>query len=137
MSSAIGVAIPPGSGVTWGYVGDLNMRTELARTVYRQILNSFQTVAERHAKLDRSTLEAWLADRAECWAPSTMEHHATVVDRFLGYLVEKEVIAANPIDALRNDYTIRTRRSIWRALATPEPETALAALRRPKPFDNV
>jgi integrase/recombinase XerD len=120
-----------------GYVRDLGMRTELAHTVYRQILDSFQTVVERHAIIDRSTLKAWLSERTRYWAPSTMDHHARVVDRFLSYLAGEAVIAANPIDVLRTDYQIRTRRSIWRALATTNPDAALAALRRPKPFGSV
>lgn len=49
------------------YVRDLGMRTELACTVYRQILNSFQTVVERHTIIDRSTLEAWLSERTRYW----------------------------------------------------------------------
>ena len=86
-----------------GYVRDLGMRTELAHTVYRQILDSFQTVVERHAIIDRSTLKAWLSERTRYWAPSTMDHHARVVDRFLSYLAGEAVIAANPIDVLRTD----------------------------------
>lgn len=119
------------------YVRDLGMRTEHACTVYRHILNSFQTVVEHHATIDRSTLEAWLSERTRYWAPSTMVHHARVVDRFLSYLAGEAVIAANPIDVLRTDYQIRTRRSIWRALATTNTDAALVALRRPKPFGSV
>lgn len=119
------------------YVRHLDLRTTLAGIVYRQILGGFQTVAEDHPAIDRSTLEAWLTERSEHWASSTMDHHARVVDRFLTHLVEQEAIAANPIDVLRTDHQIRTRRSIWRALATTDPDAALAALRRPKPFGSI
>jgi len=38
---------------------------------------------------------------------------------------------------LRSEYSVKQSRPIWKALASPMPNRALAALRRPKPFGSV
>ncbi|MGK2952397.1 MAG: tyrosine-type recombinase/integrase [Thiobacillus sp.] len=66
-----------------------------------------------------------------------LTHRTRIVDRFLDHLVGLEVIVSNPIAVLRSEYSVKQSRPIWQALASSEPDQALAALRRPKPFGSV
>ena len=119
------------------YLGKLRLRSTNSCTYYRQVLDGFQDVAESHSAIDRQMLEVWLRDWGTCWHPTTLLHRARIVDRFLDHLVEKEMIASNPIAVLRGEHCVKQSRPIWHALASPTPDQALAALRRPKPFGSV
>jgi integrase/recombinase XerD len=119
------------------YLGQLRLRSANSRTYYRQVLHGFQDVAERRQDIDRETLEEWLRESGAHWHPSTLLHRARIVDRFLDHLVELESIYRNPIAVLRSEYSVKQSRPIWKALASPMPNRALAALRRPKPFGSV
>ncbi|WP_246524703.1 hypothetical protein [Sphingobium phenoxybenzoativorans] len=55
----------------------------------------------------------------------------------LDHLVEIGLIADNPVAALRRRYNVKQSKPIWRALASPNPDESLAALRRPAPFGSV
>jgi integrase/recombinase XerD len=119
------------------YLGTLRLRSSNSRIYYRQVLDGFHDVAERYPVIDRQMLEVWLRKWGTCWHPSTLLHRSRIVDRFLDHLVETQMIASNPIAALRNEYSVTQSRPIWHALASPTPDQALAALRRPKPFGSV
>jgi integrase/recombinase XerD len=127
----------PDRAVIARYLGKLRLRSANSCTYYRQVLHGFQDVAERHPAIDRQMLEVWLREWGTCWYPSTLLHRARIVDRFLDHLVEKEVIASNPIAVLRGEYRVQQSRPIWQALVSPTPDQTLAALRRPKPFGSV
>jgi integrase len=127
----------PDRAVITSYLGKLRLRSTDRCTHYRQVLYSFQDVAERRQAIDRQLLEVWLRDWGTRWHPTTLLHRARIVDRFLDHLVEKEMIASNPIAVLRCEYSVKQSRPIWHALASPTPDQALAALRRPKPFGSV
>ena len=45
------------------YLASLGLRSPNSRTYYKQALNSFQDVAERHAELGKDALVAWLRRR--------------------------------------------------------------------------
>ena len=131
-------ALPnPDRSVITRYLATLRLRSKISRIYYRQVLNGFWEVAERHPAIDRQTLEAWLREWGARWHPSTLLHRTRIVDRFLDHLAEMEVIASNPIANLRSEYGVEHSKPIWRALMAPMPDHALAALPRPKPFGSV
>jgi integrase/recombinase XerD len=119
------------------YLGQLRLRSANSRTYYRQVLHGFQDVAERRQTIDRQALEEWLRESGAHWHPSTLLHRTRIVDRFLDHLVGLGLITSNPIAVLRSEYSVKQSRPIWKALASPMPNQALAALRRPKPFGSV
>ena len=104
---------------------------------YRWFLRTFEDVARRHPAVDRQMLEAWLKEMARRWRMSTLLNQVCIVDRFLDHLAEIGLIADNPIVALRRRYNVKQSKPIWRALASPNPDESLAALRRPAPFGSV
>ncbi len=108
-----------------------------AHSVYTQVLHDFQAVAERRRVVDRKTLEVWLREWGAYRQPSTLLHRARIIDCFLDHLVELELIANNPIAVLRSELSVKQSRPIWQALASRQPDQALEALRRPKPFGSV
>src|ERR1700722_5840827 len=124
----------PDRAVIARFLGKLRLRSTRSRTYYRRVLHGFQDVAERHPAIDRQVLEVWLRGWGTCWYPSTLLNRARIVDRFLDHLVEKEVIASNPVAVLRGEYGVKHSRPIWQALMSLTPDHALAPLRRPRPF---
>lgn len=119
------------------YVASLDLRSMKSRTCYRQILHSFQDVAERYDALNQDVLLAWLRESAIRRAASTLLHRTRIIDRFLERLVEIGAIELNPVVALRDECNIKQCMPIWRALASRNPERALAELRQPRPFGSV
>jgi integrase len=119
------------------YVASLDLRSMKSQTYYRQVLHGFQDVAERHSKLDQDMLIAWLRVSAKCWAATTRLHRTRIIDRFLERLVELGAIDRSPVAALRDECNIKQCMPIWRALASRDPERALAELRQPRPFGSV
>jgi len=96
---------------------------------YRCILHSFEDVARRYPAVDRQMLEAWLKEMETRWRLPALLNQNHIVDRFLDYLVEMGLIAKNPIAVIRRQYHVKQNRPIWRALASLNPDDALAALR--------
>jgi hypothetical protein len=119
------------------YVADLDLRRPKTRTVYKQALNSFQDEVERHAELDQDVLVAWLQASSTRWAATTRLHRTRIIDRFLDHLLEIGAIERNPVGDLRDACNIKQCMPVWRALASPDPNQALAALYQPKPFGSV
>lgn len=119
------------------HVASLDLRSMKSRTCYRQVLHGFQDVVERHEALGQEVLVAWLRASAVRRAPSTLLHRTRIVDRFLEHLVEIGAIERNPVAALRDECNIKQCMPIWRALASRDPEQALAELRQPWPFGSV
>ena len=119
------------------YIAGLNLRTTNSRIYYRQALNIFQDVAERHAKLDKDVLVAWLNVSPGRWASTTRLHRTRIIDRFLDHLEETGAIARNPVAALRDACNIKQCKPVWRALASREPDSALAELHQPRQFGSV
>jgi integrase/recombinase XerD len=108
-----------------------------SRRTYRSILRSFEDVALRHPAIDRQMLEAWLKEMEMRWRLPSLLNQVCIVDRFLDYLVEIGLIANNPVAELRKQRNVKHNKPIWRALASPDSDDALAALHRPAPFDSV
>ncbi|RWR26218.1 integrase [Sinirhodobacter populi] len=108
-----------------------------SRSTYYRFLRSFEEVAQRHPTVDRRMLDAWLKKIGKRYQPSTLWSCVRIIDRFLDHLVEIELIAGNPIAALRNRYNVKLNKPIWRALASTNPDEALAALQRPTPYGSI
>jgi integrase len=129
-----------GSAIT-RYLSQLRLRCPISPIYYRQALCSFQEVVVRHQcpplQVSREALEAWLRERATDWPMSTLLHRARIVNRFLDFLVQEELIASNPIADLRAQYCVKCSKPILRALLAPEPDRALEALRQFPPFGSV
>jgi hypothetical protein len=114
-----------------------DLRSMKSRTWYRQVLHGFQDVVERYEALDQEVLLAWLRESAIRLAASTLLHRTRIIDRFLERLVEIGAIERSPVVALRDECNIKQCMPIWRALASRDPERALAELRQPRPFGSL
>jgi len=119
------------------YIAGLNLRTTQSPIYYRQALNIFQDVAERHGKLDKDMLVAWLHVSPGRWASTTRLHRTRIIDRFLDHLEETGAIERNPVASLREACNIKQCKPVWRALASSDPDRALAELYRPRSFGSV
>ncbi len=123
------------------YLGQLRLRCRKSPIYYRQALHSFQELVARiqcpPSEVSRNTLEAWLREHAQHWSGSTLLNRARIVNRFLDFLVREGLIASNPITELCTEYCVTSSRPILRALLTPDPDQALAALRQFPPFGSV
>ena len=129
-----------GSAIT-RYLHQLRLRCPISPIYYRQALCSFQEVVVRHQcpplQVSREALEAWLRERATHWPMSTLLHRARIVNRFLDFLVQEELIASNPVADLRAQYCVKCSNPILRALLAPDPNRELEALRQFPPFGSV
>lgn len=119
------------------YLAGLGLRSTNSRTYYKQVLHSFQDVAEHHAELGRDVLVTWLRAASARWAATTRLHRTRIIDRFLDHLLETGAIDSNPVVALREACNIKQCKPVWRALASDDPDCALAELHQPKPFGSV
>lgn len=118
------------------YLAGLGLHSRNSRAYYKQVLHSFQDVAERYADLDQDVLAAWLKASSDRWAASTLLHRTRVLDRFLDHLLETGSIVRNPVAHLREACNVKQCKPVWRALASRDPAQALAELRQPKPFGS-
>lgn len=119
------------------YVASLHLRSPSSRAYYKQALGSFQDVAEHHAELGKDVLVAWLDAFSTRWAATTRLHRTRIIDRFLDHLLEVGAIECNPVAALRDACNIKQCMPVWRALASRDPDGALAELRQTMPFGSV
>lgn len=118
------------------YLAGFGLRSTNSRTYYKQVLHSFQDVAERHAELGQGVLVTWLRASSDRWAATTLLHRTRIIDRFLDHLVQTGAIERNPVAALREACNIKQCMPVWRALASRNPEQALAELHQPRPFGS-
>jgi integrase len=61
-------------------------------------------------------------------------HRTRIIDRFLDHLLETGAIERHPVVILRDECNIKQCMPVWRALASRDPDGALAKLRQPRPF---
>lgn len=116
-------------------------RTQDVRARYARILRSFCNDLTRHgaapAIVRRGDIERWLKAGRARWTKSTFFLRARIVCRFLEFLVERRLIAANPIGALQAEYCVRCAQTIVKALIAPDADSALEALRQYPSFGSV
>jgi len=117
------------------YVQHLHLRNSATRHVYRCILSGFQRFIREHHRSEPISLEVvqdWLRDRILRWPLHLVIHRASLVDRFLDWMVDTRSLSINPFAQLRKQYTQPSRRTtapIVRALLSPDPAAALQQLR--------
>lgn len=119
------------------HLRQLRLRTSHTVRVYRGLLAGFQRLVEQHAcggTVDLAIVEEWLRERAGRCKENRLAGHARIVDRFLDFLADERLIAANPLAQLRAQYGLRGTPPIVRALLSADPHKALEAVRRLPPF---
>lgn len=107
------------------YLAGLSLRHADSCASYRQVLNSFQDVAECHAELGKDVLVAWLQTSSDHWMPTTLLNRTRIIDRFLDHLLNIGAIERNPVTALCEACNIKRCRPVWRALASHDPNRPL------------
>lgn len=119
------------------YLRQLRLRTSHTVGVYRGVLAGFQRLVQQRAcggTVDLAIVEEWLRERARRCKKNRLAGHARIVDRFLDFLADERLIAANPLAQLRAQYGLRGTPPIVRALLSADPHKALEAVRRLLPF---
>jgi integrase/recombinase XerD len=114
------------------FIRTLPLRHPSSRRVYRCILGRFQRFVVRQAapaQVSSDTVRRWVIARRAEWPEPLVYHRACLVDRFLEWLVGSGILATNPFAEWRREYGQRTTTPIVRALLSPNPTAALAALR--------
>lgn len=114
------------------YVRQLNLRHAISPHVYRSILNSFyRFVSKRtkNARVSEKVVHEWLKARHRVWPFRLVAHRARLVDRYLDWAVQHGALPENPLAKLRKEYGQRTTRPVVRALLSPHPLAAFAAIR--------
>jgi integrase/recombinase XerD len=114
------------------YVQQLSLQSRTSREVYRCVLNNFWRFALTHSAGKPPSLEVtqkWLINRTMAWSLPVVLRYASLVDRFLDWLVNTGACPANPLAESRKQYHQRSTRPIARALLSPDPAGALAMLR--------
>lgn len=115
-----------------GYLETLNLRTAMARWVYRSVLRDFQPFMRTDSPdqaVSRTVVEAWLREKSKSWPEHMIVRRAQTLGSFLDWAVNREIISTNPLADLRQAYDQRSTAPIVRALLSPAPTAALEALR--------
>jgi integrase/recombinase XerD len=97
--------------------------------------NSFATKNGAGALPTVSILQQWLKERSLKWPAHILYHRTFLVERYLNWLQDQEVIVSNPFAELHRQYGPRTT-PIVRALVCEDHEIALQQLRRLPPFGS-
>jgi integrase/recombinase XerD len=114
------------------FLESLKLRT--AGESYRSVLKRFQRfVYQKTLRSDfsQATLVAWLRRRSKEASIDTVVKNGWLINSFLDWLVERQILACNPIAELRREYGTRSTTAILRAMAMPQPEVALRVLQPP------
>lgn len=90
------------------YVLQLHLRNPATRYVYQCILSAFQRFVREHPRSESSSptvVQTWLSDRILKWPLHLVILRASLVDRFLDWMVDIGSLPANPFAELRKQYT--------------------------------
>jgi site-specific recombinase XerD len=90
---------------------------------------AFVSEQQPDATVSLDTLRQWMLNRIEVWTFESLIHRLYLVERFLDWLVQGQLLPNNPLDELRQSYGKRNRRLIVQALLSPEPQKELDQLR--------
>ncbi|WP_063888481.1 hypothetical protein [Bradyrhizobium yuanmingense] len=94
------------------YLEGLGLRHADSCASYRQVLNSFQDVAECHAELGKDVLGTWLQTLSDHWVATTLPTRTRIVDRFLDHLLNIGAIERNLVTALCEACNIKRCRPV-------------------------
>jgi site-specific recombinase XerD len=122
--------------ITRQYLQQLHLRPSSART-YQPMLEQFQDYVVAHSPerfVSRQIFESWLRHRASFSSADTILQRIGPIDRFLDWLVNRQLISSNPLADLRRELGTRNTAAIVRALLSSDSEKALAALRPARRF---
>lgn len=123
---------PASKGTPQDYVQQLHLRNPMSSRGYLCILNGFQRFVAKRGEdesMSRETVRQWLKDRILVWPLQLVTDRACVVDRYLDWMVNQDVLANNPFADLRREFGQRATRPIAQALLSLDFERALEALR--------
>jgi integrase/recombinase XerD len=123
---------PASKGTPRDYVQQLHLRNPKSSRGYLWILNGFQRFVSQHGEdksISQVTVRQWLNDRIVVWPLQLVTARARIVDRYLDWMVNQDVLANNPFAELRREYGQRATRPIVQALLSPDFEKSLEALR--------
>jgi integrase/recombinase XerD len=103
---------------------------------YAGTLRNFNSFVTKHGAIPTlPILRKWLKERSRKWPAHILHHRTLLVERYLAWLHDQEVIASNPFTELHRHYGPRTT-PIVRALVGEESRAALQTLRRAPPFGS-
>jgi integrase/recombinase XerD len=98
--------------------------------------NAFVSRRSTDGALTVSILRRWLKERSLKWPVHILYHRTFLIERYINWLEDQEMIASNPFAELHRLYGPRTT-PIVRALVSEDRETALQQLRRLPSFGSV
>jgi integrase/recombinase XerD len=103
---------------------------------YAGTLRNFNSFVTNHGAIPTlSILRKWLKERSRKWPAHILHHRTLLVERYLAWLHDQEVIASNPFTELHRHYGPRTT-PIVRAIVGEDSRTELQKLRRAPPFGS-
>jgi integrase/recombinase XerD len=100
------------------------------RARYASALNDFQNFVKKRS-LNQTTLRAWLRACSAKYGTYRLILSGRIADRFLDWLVNRNLVRVNPLAQLRQKYECQSRSKapLIRALISTNPSQALEALR--------
>lgn len=103
---------------------------------YAGTVRNFNNFVNKHGAVPTlSVLQLWLKERSLKWPAHILHHRTGLIERYLRWLQEQEVIALNPFAELHRHYGPRTA-PIVRAIVCEDSETALQQLHHLPPFGS-
>jgi len=113
------------------YIQQLCLRCSGTSRHYRRILSDFQCFVGKAgaAPLSLAVIQDWLQEHVRLRPLPVVLYDARLVDRFLDWAVTTRSLQSNPLADLRRQCFQRTTAPVVRALLSPNPATALEALR--------
>ena len=128
------------AGTPQDYVRQLRLRNPGSSKSYRCLLNGFHRfVAEQSTdrSISQVTVRQWLVDRNQAWPLNMLMDRARILDHYLDWMVDQNLLAKNPLAELRREYGTWAPRPIVKALLRPDFESALEALRPLPHFGSI
>lgn len=113
------------------YIDQLNGVKPVTKVLAGYSLRPFQAFVidqQIDGVISVETLRQWMQNRIEVWTFDCLMHRLYIVERFLDWLVQGQLLPSNPLGELRQTYGKRNRRLIVQALLSPEPQKELDRL---------
>jgi integrase/recombinase XerD len=122
------------------YIDTLRAKNTRCRNIRCRIIKDFQgfiAVQGSTGTVGKDILTSWLRERSRIWSERiVVAQYAPYLNDFLDWLVDQELIDANPFAVLRRMYNLRWMAPIARALLEDNPARVLASIQRPPRFGS-